>query len=63
VAGCSVSGFLIGRVGFFRFQCGFIVAGLWGMLYFEESSGNALVSLWAADIIILIGIILLSITH
>lgn len=45
------------------FQCGFIVAGLWGMIYFEESSGNALVSLWAADIIILIGIILLSITH
>ncbi|KAG0629298.1 hypothetical protein M758_1G092300 [Ceratodon purpureus] len=45
------------------FQCGLIVAGLWGMLYFEESSGNALVSLWAADIVVLIGIFLLSITH
>jgi hypothetical protein len=45
------------------FQCGIIVAGLWGMFYFQESSGNALIGLWAADFLVLIGIVLLSITH
>lgn len=45
------------------FQCGIIVAGIWGMLYFEESHGNALITLWAADVVLLVGIILLSLTH
>lgn len=45
------------------FQCGIIIAGIWGMLYFEELSGNALVTFWAADIVVLAGIFLLSITH
>lgn len=45
------------------FQCGIIIAGIWGMLYFEELSGNALVTFWVADIVVLAGIFLLSIIH
>jgi glucose uptake protein GlcU len=45
------------------FQCGIFIAGIWGMLLFNEIIGNAVFAYWGSGIVILAGIIVLSIAR
>ncbi|KAL2641894.1 hypothetical protein R1flu_009481 [Riccia fluitans] len=45
------------------FQCGIFVAGLWGMLLFEEISGTSATSFWISGLLIIVGVALLAFAH
>ncbi|KAH8961629.1 hypothetical protein BDL97_05G058900 [Sphagnum fallax] len=54
----------IGRdIAYSIFQCAIIIAGLWGMILFDEINYNAMYSYWASVVVLLIGVVCLSLGY
>lgn len=41
-------------------QCGLLVAGLWGIFWFQEIQGRQLICYWISVVVVVVGAVLLS---